>query len=147
MSHVKCQAFLHPNDCDGTSASRFFIPTMWCELGGAVSRFLMGSDNTLTSWPATFELRDADFFVQDTVGVLSYSVQMCFHFRQTTNPSRTSHPRRNATISKSELVISPLGLCSVSRQIFMSGGHSTRHTVGFNSDAPQCNVPPAPSKP
>ena len=133
MSHVKCQSFLYPNYCDGTSPSRFLIPAMWCELSGAVLRSLMRSDNTLTRRPATFEIRDANFVVQDTVGVLSDPIRMCFHFRQTTNPSRTSHPRRNATISKSELVISPLGLFFVSRRIFMSDGHSTRHTVGFNS--------------
>ena len=133
------------NDRDGTSPSRFLIPVMWCKLRGAVSCSLMLSDNTLTRRPATFELRDTNFVVRDTVGVLSDPIRMCFHFRQTTNPSGTSHPRRNAIISKSELVISPLGLCSVSRHLFMSGGHSMRHTVGFNSDAPLCHVPPAPS--
>ena len=144
---MKCQSFLYTNDRYGTSPSRFLIPVMWCKLRRAVSRSLMRSNNTLTRRPATFEIRDANFVVQDTVGVLSDPIRMCFHFRQTTNPSRTSHPRRNATISKSELVISPLGLCSVSRQLFMSGGHSTRNTVGFKSDAPLCQVPPAPSTP
>ena len=129
----------------GTYPGRFLIPEMRCELRGAVSRSLMRSDNTLTRRPATFELRDANFVIQDTVGVLSYPIRMCFHFRLTTNPSRTSHPRRNAAISKSELVISPLGLCSISRRIFMLGDHPTLHTVGFNSDAPLCHVLPAPS--
>ena len=114
----------------GRPPAGFLIPAIWCDLRGAVSRSLVRSDNTLTRRPATFEIRDANFVVQDTVGVLSDIIRMCFHFRKTTNPSRMSHPRRNATIYKSELDISPLGLCSVSRRLFMLGGHSTRHTVG-----------------
>ena len=93
---------------------------------------------------ATRDRFDAPLRCHATVAELSLHTPTCDHFVSVT-ASNTSQPRTSAAISRSELVMSPAGFSSVTRRALTSAGHSTRHTIGFNSLVPGSHTPPAPS--
>ena len=97
-----------------------------------------------TSWAATRDVRDAIFVTQLTDGELSLNKAMCLWARSGAIPSRHSQRSRYPAISRSELVIFPLGLSIEISSFVMSGGHCNRKTVGGRSKSSPMTTPPAP---
>ena len=93
---------------------------------------------------ATIDLDELSLLDQLTVGVLSHHAAACANLRLV-RCSRTMNSSRLPAISKSELVMSPLGFENETTRSLMSCGNSSRQTVGWMNLDPGSQTPPAPS--
>jgi hypothetical protein len=93
---------------------------------------------------ATMDFEELNLLVQLTVGVLSHHAATCTCLRQT-RCSNTRKCNSMAAISRSELVMVPVGLLDETTMARMSSGHSTRHTTGGSKRVPDNHTPPAPN--
>ena len=97
-----------------------------------------------TKCSATSDLREARRFVHPTAGELSLNSATRFSCKGWHTASITNHRMRTPTISKSELVLVPVGFENDRTLAVTSCGHSQRKTVGMHSDVLPITTPPTP---
>ena len=121
----------------------FSFPATCTMLSGAACEIRRRSASALTSLAAIFDFGDI-FDAHDTEGVLSQwrSSVRCL---VTATPSQTNHWSNTPAISRSELVMVPLGFLSDTTLSVMSCGHCSLHTMLWNDPARHIKTPPAPS--
>ena len=109
LSFSKCHDAFHPYDREGTSPSAFLFPTMCRVISGDALFFLRRITMIRSRQLSAFDRFDAPRVCQATVAELLLHTPTCVNLVHTL-ASSTSQPSISATISKSELVMSLLGL-------------------------------------
>ena len=97
-----------------------------------------------TNCSATRDCLDANLSIQLIDGVLSPSSDIDFSFKSPPTSSITIHANSIPAISRSELVILPLGFVRDFTSFVMSSGHCHRKTVGIHLDPSPNTTPPTP---
>ena len=133
-----------PKDREGMSVSVLSTPAMWRGVRGEHRRACRQNASARIMCMATRECLDAKRCTQCTVGVLSLMSAMCLFSRSGQTASITSHRRRRPAISRSELVIEPVGFDSVIIASVICCGHLKRNTVGGTAEFSPITIPPQP---
>jgi hypothetical protein len=95
--------------------------------------------------PAILDLDECSLEAQATVGVLSENMPTCLCWSDSVVIcSKMSHCNSTPAISKSLLVMSPVGLESETNRFSTSGGKGILQTVGVILCVPLIHTPPAP---
>ena len=133
-----------PNDWEGMSVIAFWTPAMCNGVSGDAFVSWSHKARTRISCIAMCEFRDAMRCTQCTVGELSLNSATCAPSRDGHTCSIESHKRSRPAISKSKLVIVPVGFARETRASLMSCGHCTRKTVGGTPLVSPIMMPPTP---
>ena len=144
MSVVQCHAGLLPNDLDGISEMALHFPSICRVVRGQVLLAFMRSASAWTKCSAITDLRDASLVTHATVDELSLKRATHFSCTESQTPSITSHRRSIPAISRSELVMLPVGFANNFMSALISGGHSQRNTVGTHVESSPTTTPPTP---
>ena len=144
VSDVQCHAGVLPNDLEGTSEIKLRLPSMWSVVRGQVLLVLIRRASACTKCSAISDLREASRFVHPTAGELSLNSATRFSCNGWHTASITNHRMRTPAISKSELVIVPLGFENDRTLSVTSFGHSQQKTVGMHGDVSPTTTPPTP---
>jgi hypothetical protein len=116
-------------ECEATSAMSFRQPWIETATSGEASLTLLLIMRARTrQWPMRERL-DVIRRAQLTVEVLSHHAATCSFLRRT-SISRTRCWRRSPAISRSLMVMSPVGLDRETRRAVMSAGQARRYTTG-----------------
>ncbi len=110
VSEVQCHVGLLPKDLEGTSEIAFHFPSMCSAIRGQVLFDLSLKASAWTRCSATMNFSEAKRVTHDTVGKLSPNSAARFSCSGWQTFSITSQSRRMPAISKSELVMPPVGL-------------------------------------
>jgi hypothetical protein len=143
-SELHSHSLTLPKERDGISVSAFSTPRMCTGVRGHVCLTLSRKASARTSRAATRNLRDAILVTQLIIGELSLNSAICLCARSGAIPSRHSHRSSSPAISRSELLILPLGLLKDTRSADMSVGHCRRKTVGGSADSSPSMTPLTP---
>ncbi len=145
VSVVQCHTGLLPNDLDGISEMALRFPSMCRVMRRQDLLAFMQSASAWTKCSAITDLQDASLVTHDaTVGELSLKRGTRFSCRESQTPSITSHRRSIPAISRSELVMLPVGFANDFMSALISGGHSQRNTVGTHVESSPTTTPPTP---
>ena len=144
MANVSPEAWRLLKNRDATSAMIFFTPAIDQVIRGDAWLICKRIARARTSRAATMDLDELILLAQLTVGVLSHHAAAWESFSGA-RCSRTRYSPSNPAISKSELVISPVGLENDTTRSCISFGNSRRHTVGVRKLLPDIHTPPAPN--
>ena len=137
-----CLLWRLSNHRDALSTWILHEPFMWAVATGEdwATYYLIAS--ALNNLPASNDFDD-NFVAQATVGVLSLKIPTDLNLTET-QYSKTIKCKRWATISSSEIAISPLRFVEDTRRHVISSGSSNRHTIGLVIPGPDNHTPPRP---
>ena len=145
-SVLQCHCGSLPNDRDGMSVSALRPPATWSGVNGDAFTIFNLNARHRSNCIATFELLDASFCTQWTVGVLSL-------YRPTWQPglapslhtsSMTIQSRRSPANSRSEFVMRPFSFFTETRSSLISWLNGIRKTVGGHGRFSPTMTPPTP---
>ena len=128
----------------GNVRQDIFTPRVCSGVSGNTPRFFSRRESARMSCPATTELFDANRWTQLTVGWLSLNSATWDPEWRSHTSSMMRYSSKRPAISKSEFVMRPCGLSSVTKSCLMSSGHSTRNTVGVHPLFSPMMIPPMP---
>ncbi len=144
-SYIQCHAGLLPKVRDGTSPMAFCFPSMCSVINGHVLFVLSCRASACTECSATRDFWEARCKTQATVGMLLLKSTTHFSAKTQHTPSITSHSSNMPAISRSELVMLPVGFPNDLISFRISSGHSHRNTVGMHSESsPRTTTLPTP---
>ncbi len=144
FSDLKCHFGSIPNEREGISVIKFWLPAMCSVVIGQTFCKLKCSARMRMSCSAMRLDRQAMRSTQLTVGLLSLNSATCFSVRVPQTCSIMSHRMTSPASSRSELVNDPFGLLSKITLAVMSGGHWSLKTVGGHSASSPMITPPMP---
>ena len=121
--------------------SLLHFPARYFVTSGEARFFHMRVAMTRSSLFTTFELLGAYCVAYATIVMLLLHTPTCAHFSGT-HASSTSQPRTLTAISKSELVMSPVGFCGVTNLPLTLGGHWSLQTIRARAFVPDSQTPP-----
>ena len=143
-SNVQCHAGVLPNDLEGTSEIELSLPSMWSVVKGQVLLVLILRASACTKCSATSDLREARHFVNPTAGELSLKSATRFPCKGWHTATITNQRMRTPAISRSEMVMVPIGFENNRTLVVTSCGPSQRKTVGMHCDVLPITTPPTP---
>jgi hypothetical protein len=135
---------LLPNDCDGTSAIAFHLPSICIGVSGLACMIFKQSARAWTRCSTTNDHWDASQVAQLTVGELSLKSVMRFLRRSGHTPSMTSHSITNPAILISEFEIVPVRFNNEIMFCFMLSDHSHWKSTGVHADSLPATPAPTP---
>ena len=143
-SNVQCHTRMLPNDLEGTSEIELSFPSMWSVVKGHALLALIQRASACTKCLVTNNLQEAKRVVHPTAGKLSLKSATHFFCSGWHTASITSQRMRTPAISKSELVMVPVGFENNRTLSVTSCGHSQQNTVGIHSEVLPITTPPIP---
>ncbi len=124
-----------PKDLEGMSVRVLSTPVMWRGVRGEHRRAWRRKASARIMCMAMRECLDANCCTQWTVGVLSLMSAICLFSNVGQTASMTSHSSRRPAISRSELVMDPVGFEVVTMLSVMYLGHLKQKTVGVTAES------------